>query len=253
MKKDDKTLIGFLISICIACISFIVISILNRQTDITVASIGFIGSIFGGLIGGLFTLMGVRRTIDLQISKEEFDRLPGKLLNLDKTTEKYFKIMEYLNVMKGNISNIRTAKELRHQLKGFSSRLEEMNRELKYTAINVNGDIFRVISHVVPEDGMSDLIRYINVYEDKSNIKEILKTFNGSEEIGEKEEYLRSRAYVVFRFEYEEILEIFDMENIPFEWVRNKIIGELDTFYDRLEDNHEILFDYTKIYQNQLK
>ncbi|MEK6449591.1 hypothetical protein [Priestia aryabhattai] len=226
------------------------IAILVGKED---AGIGFLGSILGGFIGGFFTLMGVRKTIDLQISKEELDRLPSKILNLDKATTQYFNIMDYVIGMQDRIRNIRTAQALRTDLEEFSNTLRSMSTELKTLSVHVNGEIFRRLNNILPDNHMADLLIYINLHEGKENISDLLRAFNGCEELGEKEVYLKSRAYLVFRLEYEEVLEMLSLETFSFEWLQEKFIRKLDEFRDKLDGNHEVLFEYMEKYQKQLK
>lgn len=248
-KYEDFFSFSMKIFIGICAVIFTVTIFMGKED----VGIGFLGSILGGLIGGVFTLMGVRKTIDLQISKEELDRLPSKILNLDKATAQYFNIMDYVMGMQGRIRNIRTAQALRIELEDFSNHLRSMSTELKTLSVHVNGEIFRRLNIILPDNHMADLVIYINLHEGKENISDLLRTFNGSEELGEKEDYLRSRAYLVFRLEYDEVLEMLNLETFSFEWVQEKFISKLDEFRDRLDRNHQVLFEYMEKYQKQLK
>lgn len=67
---------GFLL---IMAIIFDIIESLNR--DLGVAMVGVIGSIVGGLIGGFFTYLGVKLTLDKQSENE----IPIKLICLNKS------------------------------------------------------------------------------------------------------------------------------------------------------------------------
>ncbi|MED3981270.1 hypothetical protein [Priestia megaterium] len=231
------------------CGVIVTVTLLTGKVDV---GIGFLGSILGGLIGGFFTLMGVSKTIDLQVSKEEIDRLPSKILNLDKVTTKYFNIMEDIMEMQNRIRNIRTIQALRKELEDFSKHLHSMSTELKTLSVHVNGEIFRRLNNIIPDNHMADLVIYINLHEGKENIADLLRTFNGSEELGEKEGYLKSRAYLVFRLEYEEVLEMLSLETFSFEWVQEKFISKLDEFRDRLDENQQVLFQYMEEYQKRL-
>jgi hypothetical protein len=46
--------------------------------------LGFTGGIIGSIIGGIFTLVAVQRTINLTIEKEESDKIPTKIITLDE-------------------------------------------------------------------------------------------------------------------------------------------------------------------------
>ena len=81
MNNRDKTFSESIIAISGICIIILVITVLTKKVDV---GVGFIGSILGGLIGGFFTLMGVRKTIDLQESEKAFNELPNKILTLEE-------------------------------------------------------------------------------------------------------------------------------------------------------------------------
>lgn len=69
------------------------ITLMGRTTSITYGTteswIGFFasyaGGIFGGLIGGLFTYLGVKQTISNQVKQKYIDEFPGKINLLRET------------------------------------------------------------------------------------------------------------------------------------------------------------------------
>ncbi|WP_017814770.1 hypothetical protein [Paenibacillus shenyangensis] len=83
------------------------ITFMGRTTSITYGTteswIGFFtsyaGGIFGGLIGGLFTYLGVKQTISNQARQKYIDEFPGKINLLRETILELEKNMIYLAIM----------------------------------------------------------------------------------------------------------------------------------------------------------
>lgn len=98
IKKKDPILIALTISIFILVVIIIFMMYYSNSFGIseTVSSSiigGTIGAI-GAIIGGVITFLGVRLTINYEIKKEQLDRYPERIINIDTIFEK-LKILDF--------------------------------------------------------------------------------------------------------------------------------------------------------------
>lgn len=110
-----------------------------------------IGGLGGGVISGLLTLQGVRKTIDLQKKKEFEDSKPQKILSLHimkKLVEEYKVRIFSLNEVASTISkhgNTRLLNEIVEELDAKGNDFERFNDKMIKESLNVNSDVYLAV------------------------------------------------------------------------------------------------------------
>lgn len=244
MNNRDKTFSESIIAISGICIMILVITVLTNKVDV---GVGFIGSILGGLIGGFFTLMGVRRTIDLQESEKAFNELPNKILTLEELMEHLTEIEEKVYEWRRNIYHIKSPSKLRSDLTNMNEYLISKGMELRKFAIHVNGEIFREISEFfIHENGVSSLGYYISIYEgDRSVLNDLV-------DITKRKSYYFNTPED-YRNEVKELVEIALLDEITVQWLQDKMHEKIGGIISKIEDIDELLYIHQMRYQEQLR
>ncbi|USL25100.1 hypothetical protein [Priestia megaterium] len=107
--------------------------------------IGFSGNILGGILGGIFTLLGVVYAFGLEKKKSMREGIPDKILNLYLLKEELSKhqFTQGYNLSTTKQESIDNAKLLLEELKKF----KEKKMELLENSAQVDTDIFTIIDN----------------------------------------------------------------------------------------------------------
>lgn len=119
--------------------------------------LGFSGGIIGAIIGGIFTLSAVQKTINLQVEKEEREKIPSKILTLDdmievvKELQRDFDSLYNLfgctneRIEKGETINGKTPQQLLNdEINEFYVKLEGYRKKLIEYSAKVNSQTYQI-------------------------------------------------------------------------------------------------------------
>jgi len=243
MNKYENFFTFSMKSLLAVCGVIVIIALLMGKEDV---GIGFLGSILGGFIGGFFTLMGVRKTIELQESEKALNELPNKILTLEEIMDHLTEIEDRVNEWKENLYHIKSSSKLHSDLTNMNEYFISKGMELRKLAVHVNGEVFGEISEFfIHENGISSLSYYISIYEgEKSVLDDLVNTAKRKSYFNNSEDY---------RNEVKELAGIALLDEITFEWLQNKIDEKIGEIISKLNDIDSLLYVHQMRYQEQLR
>jgi hypothetical protein len=120
----------------------------NLEKDLSIAMIGVIGSVIGGMVGGFFTYLGVKMTLDKQSENE----IPMKLICLNKSlnliNDYDVTIMgEYDFVLNQTKLNGTVSNEIIKRIRKVLDQYEGIKDDIVNEVAHVNGKTYKIMQN----------------------------------------------------------------------------------------------------------
>lgn len=161
-KGFNLYFLGILIVIFIGLIIYFIRELPFSLTDV---EMGLISSIFGGLISGGLTLIGVKATLDNQYKNDFKDLYPKRMMILDEEIDKMNEIISFLSKSFGKDYKTVYQNNFRKQLNDKIIALEPLIEK----STVVNGETYENTKNFIRETVNMKNIVY-NIYEDFNEI-----------------------------------------------------------------------------------